>query len=156
MPRLKEWSWPPLRSPAPGRDRLKLNFRTSDQIRINQLMNWKLNQFKERAMIPALLAVDRKWLQISDHLSLTLSNYCTEALLTFACFPSMTATQELVVPRSMPITAPLMASDLQHTHFLHDWQKWTLNHRRTSGQLVGSKTHSWSSHVPVRLTVLLV
>lgn len=33
-------------------------------------------------------------------------------LLTFACFPSITATQELVVPRSIPITAPLIASEL--------------------------------------------
>lgn len=36
-------------------------------------------------------------------------------ILTLACFPSMTATHELVVPRSMPMTAPLTASDLQHT-----------------------------------------
>lgn len=33
---------------------------------------------------------------------------------TLACFPSMTATQELVVPKSMPITAPLIASDLKY------------------------------------------
>lgn len=39
----------------------------------------------------------------------------TSALLTFACFPSITATQELVVPRSIPITAPLIASELEST-----------------------------------------
>lgn len=33
-------------------------------------------------------------------------------LLTFACFPSITATQEFVVPKSIPITAPLIASEL--------------------------------------------
>lgn len=32
--------------------------------------------------------------------------------ITLACLPSMTATQELVVPRSIPITAPLTPSDL--------------------------------------------
>lgn len=32
--------------------------------------------------------------------------------LTFACLPSITATQELVVPKSIPITAPLIASEL--------------------------------------------
>jgi hypothetical protein len=31
---------------------------------------------------------------------------------TFACLPSITATQELVVPKSIPTTAPLIASDL--------------------------------------------
>lgn len=35
-------------------------------------------------------------------------------ILTLACLPSMTATQEFVVPRSMPMTAPFTASDLQH------------------------------------------
>lgn len=39
----------------------------------------------------------------------------TRVLLTFACFPSITATQELVVPRSIPITAPLIASELEST-----------------------------------------
>lgn len=34
-------------------------------------------------------------------------------ILTLACFPSMTATHEFVVPRSIPMTEPLMASDLQ-------------------------------------------
>lgn len=42
-----------------------------------------------------------------------------QIILTLACFPSMTATHELVVPRSMPITDPLMASDLQHIHISH-------------------------------------
>jgi hypothetical protein len=36
--------------------------------------------------------------------------------ITLACFPSITATQELVVPRSIPITAPLTPSDLQNMH----------------------------------------
>lgn len=35
-------------------------------------------------------------------------------ILTLACLPSMTATQEFVVPRSMPMTAPFTASDLKH------------------------------------------
>lgn len=33
--------------------------------------------------------------------------------ITFACLPSITATQEFVVPKSIPITAPLTFSDLQ-------------------------------------------
>lgn len=33
-------------------------------------------------------------------------------LLTLACLPSITATQEFVVPKSIPITAPLIASEL--------------------------------------------
>ena len=40
--------------------------------------------------------------------------------ITLACFPSMTATQEFVVPRSIPITAPLTPSDLltkQSAHY---------------------------------------
>ncbi len=37
-----------------------------------------------------------------------------ESVLTRACLPSITATQELVVPRSMPTTAPRIASDLKH------------------------------------------
>lgn len=53
-----------------------------------------------------------------------LTTYCTICdrrvkcvfILTLACFPSMTATHELVVPRSMPMTAPLTASDLQHIY----------------------------------------
>lgn len=35
-----------------------------------------------------------------------------QIMLTFACLPSITATQELVVPKSIPTTAPLIASDL--------------------------------------------
>lgn len=35
-----------------------------------------------------------------------------QVMLTFACLPSITATQELVVPKSIPTTAPLIASDL--------------------------------------------
>lgn len=38
----------------------------------------------------------------------------SEFSMTFACFPSITATHELVVPRSMPMTAPLTPSDLNH------------------------------------------
>ena len=33
-------------------------------------------------------------------------------VITLACFPSITATQEFVVPKSIPITAPLTPSDL--------------------------------------------
>ncbi|KAG8236813.1 hypothetical protein J437_LFUL014079 [Ladona fulva] len=33
--------------------------------------------------------------------------------ITFACLPSITAKQELVVPRSIPMTAPLTPSDLK-------------------------------------------
>lgn len=44
------------------------------------------------------------------------SHWWTCAARTLACLPSMTATHELVVPRSMPMTAPLMASDLKQTH----------------------------------------
>lgn len=36
----------------------------------------------------------------------------SEFSITLACLPSMTATQEFVVPRSIPITAPLTESDL--------------------------------------------
>jgi hypothetical protein len=36
----------------------------------------------------------------------------SEFSITLACLPSMTATHELVVPKSMPITAPLTPSDL--------------------------------------------
>jgi hypothetical protein len=32
--------------------------------------------------------------------------------ITFGVFPSITATQELVVPKSMPITTPFTVSDL--------------------------------------------
>lgn len=32
--------------------------------------------------------------------------------ITLACLPSITATQENVVPRSIPITAPFTPSDL--------------------------------------------
>ena len=37
----------------------------------------------------------------------------SEFSITLACFPSITATQELVVPRSIPITVPLTPSDLK-------------------------------------------
>lgn len=55
-------------------------------------------------------------------------------ILTLACLPSMTATQELVVPRSMPITAPFTASDLQSIQTLlkmgQDWTRRFLDKRR--------------------------
>lgn len=37
----------------------------------------------------------------------------SEFSITFACFPSITATHEFVVPKSIPITAPLTPSDLK-------------------------------------------
>jgi dihydrodipicolinate reductase len=37
----------------------------------------------------------------------------SEFSITLACLPSITATQELVVPRSIPITTPLTPSLLQ-------------------------------------------
>ena len=56
-------------------------------------------------------------------LSPSLVNATTEGVvrdpsafsMTFGLFPSMTATQELVVPRSIPITAPLTSELQQHT-----------------------------------------
>lgn len=36
----------------------------------------------------------------------------SEFSITFACLPSITATHELVVPKSIPITAPFTPSDL--------------------------------------------
>jgi hypothetical protein len=49
--------------------------------------------------------------------------------LTFACFPSITATQEFVVPRSIPITDPLIASDLENkvNQGKHKWSEMFLD-----------------------------
>jgi len=38
----------------------------------------------------------------------------SEFSITLACLPSITATQELVVPKSIPITAPFTPSDLKY------------------------------------------
>lgn len=58
---------------------------------------------------------------IPTNRSLSAVNATTEGVvlepsafsITLGVFPSMTATQELVVPRSMPMTWPLTVSDLE-------------------------------------------
>ena len=51
-------------------------------------------------------------IQVSQH------NKFASAYLTLAALPSITATQELVVPRSTPMTAPFTPSDLYRTSIL--------------------------------------
>jgi len=46
----------------------------------------------------------------------------SEFSITLACLPSITATQELVVPRSIPMTAPLTPSVLQNKKKKENWK----------------------------------